>query len=174
MLFFRWLLAILILPGTVLIAIPSLFLWLDHKNWLDCLLQASGLKLCGVAILGFLGIALALWTNSLFFRFGKGTAAPWDPPKRFIARGPYLYVRNPMIIGVILILSAEALLANSWLISAWLCVGVLANLIYIPVVEEKSLSRRFGADYDVFRRNVPRWFPRFTAWKPEKRKPNDG
>jgi protein-S-isoprenylcysteine O-methyltransferase Ste14 len=86
---------------------------------------------------GLLGLGLAGWTVSLFSRFGNGTAAPWDPPRKFFARGPYLYVRNPLITGASLILAAESLLFQSWPLYIWLIVFVSGNFIYIPVIEEK-------------------------------------
>ena len=74
-----------------------------------------------------------------------------------------------MIVGVFLVLSAEALLSGSLAILAWECVFVLVNLLYIPLVEEKALLRRFGAEYDMYRPHVPRWIPRLRAWKQDSR-----
>ncbi len=162
----RWLLAICVLPGTVLVLVPLVMLWLskplgvaaafaDPANarfWI-----ASGL----LAVGAFLG----LWTMSLFFRLGVGTPAPWDPPTRFVVRGPYRYVRNPMIIAVLLMLLAESLFIGSWLIGAWTGVFFLGNTIYFPLIEEPALAARFGQVYIDYCRNVRRWIPRWTPWK---------
>jgi protein-S-isoprenylcysteine O-methyltransferase Ste14 len=75
-------------------------------------------------------------------------------------RGPYRHVRNPMITGVALILGGEAVLFQSWPLAILLAVFVGVNAIYFPLVEEPGLRRRFGAEYDVYRANVPRWVPR--------------
>jgi len=81
-----------------------------------------------------------------------------------VLRGPYRYVRNPMMIGVMLILLAEALLLQSWGIAIWFVVFLLLNLIYLPRVEEKGLEQRFGEDYRQYKAHVPRWIPRLTPW----------
>ena len=106
----------------------------------------------------------SIWTITLFLKFGKGTPAPWDPPKKLVVRGSYCYVRNPMIISVILMLLAEALLFQSWPIAGWLVVFFIGNSIYFPLVEEKSLEKRFGDDYREYKAHVHRWIPRLRAW----------
>jgi protein-S-isoprenylcysteine O-methyltransferase Ste14 len=75
-------------------------------------------------------------------------------------QGPYRHVRNPMITGVALILGGEALFFQSLALAILLAVFVGVNAIYFPLVEEPGLSRRFGAEYDDYRRRVPRWVPR--------------
>jgi protein-S-isoprenylcysteine O-methyltransferase Ste14 len=82
-----------------------------------------------------------------------------------VLRGPYRYVRNPMMIGVMLILLAEALLLQSWGIAIWLAVFLLLNLIYLPRVEEKGLEHRFGDSYRQYKVHVPRWIPRTAPWE---------
>ena len=162
----RWLTAIIILPGTVLILVPLVLLWLSSgRHWLDSLANPSTLEFWVAIVSGLLGLFLSLWTMTLFFRFGEGTAAPWAPPQRLVIKGPYRYVRNPMMIGVFMMLFAESLLLQSRQILIWLAISVAANLVYIPIFEEKGLKQRFGRDYLVYKRHVPRWIPRLTAWK---------
>ncbi|NIV74478.1 MAG: isoprenylcysteine carboxylmethyltransferase family protein [Gammaproteobacteria bacterium] len=112
------------------------------------------------------GLALGVWTASLFARFGGGTAAPWDPPRRFVVRGPYRHVRNPMITGALALLLGESLIVQSWPLFGWLVVFALGNALYIPLVEERGLAKRFGEEYAAYQRHVPRWIPRPTPWAP--------
>lgn len=119
----------------------------------------------GLAAAG-LGLALATWTVTLFTKFGQGTPAPWDPPQKLVIRGPYRYVRNPMITGVLLLLLAETLLLQSLPIFLWLTFFLLLNNIYFPLFEERSLEKRFAADYLEYKKHVPRWIPRQTPWNP--------
>ena len=78
----------------------------------------------------------------------------------------YRRVRNPMISGVICVLLGEGLLLGSRPLLAWcLAVGLL-NAVYIPLVEEPGLLRRFGDEYRIYRQNVPRWIPRRRPWQP--------
>jgi protein-S-isoprenylcysteine O-methyltransferase Ste14 len=98
---------------------------------------------------------------------GEGTLAPWDPPRRLVVRGPYRYVRNPMISGVVLVLFGEAavLLSRPHLSWAHLFLGL--NAVYIPLLEEPLLAARFGDAYRTYCRHVPRLLPRWRPWDPE-------
>jgi protein-S-isoprenylcysteine O-methyltransferase Ste14 len=74
-----------------------------------------------------------------------------------------------MITSVLFMLLAEALLLQSWPIFMWLLVFFLLNCIYFPLFEERSLEKRFGADYQEYKKHVPRWIPRLSPWaQPEK------
>jgi protein-S-isoprenylcysteine O-methyltransferase Ste14 len=103
-------------------------------------------------------------TNSLLRRRGGGTLAPWDPTKRLVVRGPYRRVRNPMISGVFAVLAGEATLFGSTSLFGWLALFVTANLIYLPLVEEAGMMKRFGRNYLAYKDNVPRWMPRSSPW----------
>ena len=159
--------AVVILPGTALAYIPALILWLTRGTahaarfppdmaffWLAGLLFAAA------------GLAMMIWTMRLFaMKGGGGTPAPWQPVENFIVSGPYRHVRNPMIIGVNLFLTAEALLLGSWPIFAWIVAFVIVNTIYFALSEEPQLEKRFGQPYADYKRNVPRWLPRLTPWR---------
>ena len=95
---------------------------------------------------------------------GKGTLAPWDPPRRLVVRGPYAYVRNPMISGVVFVLFGEALLLLSRPHLEWALLFLLINAVYIPLLEEPLLRERFGDEYREYSRHVPRLMPRLTPW----------
>lgn len=95
--------AIIVLPGTVLVVIPGILVWQygieaptvgDWRFWLAKPLLP-------------VGVALAGWTVASFFVHGKGTPAPWHPPKRLVVSGAYPYVRNPMITSVLILLAVE-------------------------------------------------------------------
>jgi len=164
----RQLLAIVILPLNVAVVIP---LWLARRNGTQLALGAGAGQLAVQALgLALLGLGLVLFGASLgrFMRDGKGTLAPWDPPRRLVVRGPYRYVRNPMISGVLLVLFGEAGVLLSRAQLEWALVFLVLNLIYIPLVEEPMLIDRFGADYREYRRHVPGLLPRWRPWEPEQ------
>jgi len=163
---FEWIRTILILPMNVLVFIPAVVLYFVGYQWTPNHPVLLGLG----GILLILGLSLAGWTMRLFAVEGKGTAAPWNPPKNLIVSGPYCYVRNPMITSVLTMQIAEALLLNTWLCWVLFALFWLANMIYFPLFEEKDLEKRFGESYLEYKRNVPRWNPRLTPWIP----PADG
>jgi protein-S-isoprenylcysteine O-methyltransferase Ste14 len=80
-------------------------------------------------------------------------------------RGPYRHLRHPMISGVALILTGESLLLGSAGIAIWLAAFAAVNAVYLPLVEEPALVRRFGADYQLYMANVGRWIPRPRPWR---------
>ena len=164
----RWMKAIVALPVMVLVVIPYVLIAIFQMLPWSALLASPGSLAFWLALgLAAYGLPLVIWTVSLFWRYGEGTAAPWDPPQRFVVRGPYRYVRNPMISGVLALLTAETLILWSLPILCWLVTALLVNVVYIPFVEESGLAKRFGKPYLTYKKNVPRWLPRFRPWMGE-------
>lgn len=112
------------------------------------------------------GFVLATWTVALFFLFGKGTPAPWAPPKHLVVIGPYRFVRNPMMLGVLMLLLGEALILSSTAIALWFATAFALIHLMVVFYEEPGLKKRFGEDYTLYQAHVGRWLPRFSAWVP--------
>ena len=162
---------IIVLPGTVLIFIPgAILLATQDSKFAPELASPTQVWFWVASLAAIIGLALSAWTVTLFMKFGQGTPAPWDPPKRLVIQGPYRYVRNPMITGALLMLLAEAILFRSLPIAIWMTVFFIGNAIYFPLIEENVLEKRFGDEYREYKSHVPRWIPQLRAWK----QPNDG
>jgi protein-S-isoprenylcysteine O-methyltransferase Ste14 len=163
----RHLLAIAVLPVAVTVLVP---LWILQRYGIMPSLGASSgaLLLQGVA-LTILALGLLLFFSSLrrFVLDGRGTLAPWDPPPHLVIQGPYRFVRNPMISGVVFILAGEAGILRSGPHALWALAFLGVNLVYIPLFEEPSLRVRFGDAYREYCRHVPRIFPRLHPWMPD-------
>ena len=158
--------AIIVLPGTVLVFIPVAILLVTQDSKFAPELASPAQIWFWLALLAaFIGLALSAWTVTLFMEFGKGTPAPWDPPRRLVIQGPYRYVRNPMITAALYMLLAEAILFQSLPIAIWMTAFFIGNAIYFPLIEEKGLEKRFGDEYRNYKANVPRWLPRIQPWK---------
>ena len=170
MLLVRALFSIAVLPGTALVLVPA---WLLSRG--DSAATATSLwrapdPLFWLALLLLVaGLSLLAWTVSLFFRRGRGTLAPWDPPEHLVIAGPYRFVRNPMITGVVTALAGEALLFESASVGAWCLVFFAVSAVHFPLVEEPGLRLRFGEEYVRYCANVPRWLPRLRPWSPSGR-----
>ena len=154
-----------ILPITVVVIIPVLVI-LNFNNHLLAFNSAlSGAMLAIGTFLIVLGLGFAIYTNKAFLRIGKGTLAPWDPPKKLVVAGAYAYVRNPMISGLLMVILGETLIFASIELFVLFIFFFIVNHIYFVYSEEPGLVKRFGDDYVIYKKNVPRWIPRLTPWK---------
>ena len=113
----------------------------------------------GLALM-FGGGALAFACAALFTTKGRGTQAVFDPPSRFVMSGPYKYVRNPMYIGYVSLLLGFGLYRQSLAILLLALSLLLLIHLFICLVEEAGLARRFGDSYLEYKRSVNRWTPR--------------
>jgi protein-S-isoprenylcysteine O-methyltransferase Ste14 len=121
---------------------------------------------------GILLVAGLIALVQAFVRFvveGLGTPAPVAAPDRLVVGGVYRYVRNPMYVAVLAAIIGQALLLGRlglllYAGAAWLIVAA-----FVHWYEEPTLTRRFGADYEAYRRAVPAWLPRLRPWEPGER-----
>ena len=150
MLWLRSLVSFLACPATVAGLVP---IWLMRGNrvYADWLIFS-------LPVLGIGSLAL-LWCVRDFYVSGRGTLAPWDPPKHLVVVGLYHFVRNPMYVAVLTILVGWSLLYRSWLLTMY--AAVVAILFHSRVVlsEEPWLKRQFGREWEGYAARVPRWFP---------------
>ena len=107
-----------------------------------------------------------------FVRFvveGFGTPAPVAAPERLVVGGVYRYVRNPMYVAVLTTIVGQALLLGRLGLLVYAGVTWVAVAAFVRFYEEPTLTRRFGADYEAYRRAVPAWWPRLRPWEPGER-----
>lgn len=165
---FDQLIAILALPFMVVIVIPGSILFrVGESTSVPLTGGPTGLLLLlgsAFAVLGLILFALSLW---LFVQIGKGTLAPWNPTQKLVIRGLYRYVRNPMILGVLSLLLAEACLFSSGPLLGWAALFFIISHVYFLLKEEPDLVKRFGQEYLEYKNHVPRWLPRWSPWRPE-------
>lgn len=163
----RQLVSILALPGVAAVAVP---VWIARRNHMAFARPhdpaSLALFLCGMALL-VVGVALFAMSVFYFSTRGHGTLAPWDPPRCFVVEGPYRFVRNPMISGIIFVLLGESCIFASRPLAEWAGLFVLINVLYIPILEEPMLAARFGEPYQRYKQAVRRFLPRLHPWTPE-------
>jgi protein-S-isoprenylcysteine O-methyltransferase Ste14 len=154
--------AFLIFPLNVMGVIPALLIWCSCPSGVleNFSYGFNSLKFfTGILSVTF-GLVLCWKTVSLFTDVGKGTPAPFNPPRNLVIEGPYIYLRNPMMVGVWMVLFGESLIFDSILLAAWFLVFFGLCLLLIPVWEEPGLEKRFGETYRDYERKVPRWIPK--------------
>jgi protein-S-isoprenylcysteine O-methyltransferase Ste14 len=153
LLWLRALLSFLALPGVVAFAVPLVLLRADRwcgAGW------APGAALAG------LGFAILLWCVRDFHAAGRGTLAPWDPPRHLVVVGLYRFVRNPMYVGVLALVAGWALLATSPLLGAYTVALALVFHLRVVSYEEPWCARTFGGEWSRYAAAVPRWVPGLT------------
>src|ERR1700730_2742376 len=151
----RTLVFTIIVPGFWTVLVPY---WVIGRG------ARPDLRGAGAAGVLLAGAGVALYFACAFWGFalrGKGTPAPFDPPKKLVMAGPYRIVRNPMYWSVALVMVGEAVAFRS-LALAEIAVAVFAGAtLFVLLYEEPTLRRKFGAEYEAYCRQVPRWIPRF-------------
>src|SRR5262250_2269707 len=142
--------------GFVLVYLPGRFL-----SWSGIVAPAStGAPQVAGMIIVTIGTAIALWCVFTFVFIGKGTPAPFDPPRKLVVPGPYRFVRNPMYIGAGMTLAGAALYYQSLSILIYTCLFFLITHLFVVFYEEPTLRRTFGTEYEAYVGRVSRWLPR--------------
>lgn len=141
-------------PGTLTTLVPYLLL----SAGAPLRVELSGFRYLG--LLPIVSGALIYFRCAWDFTFtGKGTPAPFDPPKEMVARGPYRYTRNPMYVAALLVLAGEAAWFESGLILGYALAVYSVFHLWVIFYEEPTLRRKFGEPYEKYCREVPRWIP---------------
>jgi protein-S-isoprenylcysteine O-methyltransferase Ste14 len=137
---------------------------------IPCLLARVGPRLSmglwhwlGIVPLAIGSLAL-LWCNWAFVVRGRGTAAPYDPPRALVVQGLYRHVRNPMYVSALLIVLGIALWTGATSLFGYSLILALSYHLFVRYYEEPHLRRVFGHSYEEYCAGVRRWWPRVTPW----------
>lgn len=161
--FGRALLAFLVLPGLAAVLAPPLIAHLDPwrgRIWLP-----------GLAAM-CTGVLVLLWCVRDFYVSGKGTLAPWDPPRELVVVGLYRWVRNPMYVGVLLLVLGWAIFLASPFLAAYVSLLAVGFHLRVVINEEPRLDARFGQQWHTYKAAVPRWIPRLRRGRLRDRTDN--
>ena len=135
-------------------------LWLDKFLPVRLLLPLPTNLFLSVPLL-VIGATLCLWTIYSFIK-ARGSPVPLNPPQSLVTTGLYSRIRNPMILGWIIVLFGVGLLLNSIsLIFIFTPLFILLNILYLKTIEEKEMEKKFGQEYLRYRESVPMFIPRF-------------
>lgn len=140
-------------PGTVAVYIP----WGLRGS------QPAAHGVEAWAAIALIVVGATIYFHTAFWGFaavGKGTPAPIAPTKHLVVSGLHRFVRNPMYIGVGLVVAGQAWLFHSIHIAVYLAIVWVIVTLFVRFYEEPTLRRQFGEEYDRYRAQVPRWIPR--------------
>lgn len=158
MLWLRTLLFTILVPGTVLGLVPFV---LVRSGW-GPRLDLGAAHLIGFALV-LPGIAIIAWCFVNFVRRGRGTPAPYDPPRRLVVVGLYKCMRNPQYVGVILIALGEAVLSGRAVLFVYAVFLAVGYHLFVRFYEEPTLRRMFGEEYLRYCAAVSRWVPQWSS-----------
>ena len=99
---------------------------------------------------------------------GLGTPAPIAPTQNLVVTGLYRYVRNPIYVAVVAIILGQAMLFADWRLLVYGALIWLGFHIFVRRLRGADAPQSFGAEYESYRANVPRWLPRLTPWRAVK------
>ena len=159
MLSFKSAIATIVVPGMACFVVPYYILTATHVPFstpVDILHVMAIFVAC-------LGLSMVVWFSTAFVRRGQGTPIPIAPPTRLVVSRLYCYVRNPMYVGALLIILAEAVYFRSgWLVLYAFAIWAALHIALV-IFEEPQLKIRFGADYEQYVKTVPRWIPKMRS-----------
>jgi protein-S-isoprenylcysteine O-methyltransferase Ste14 len=144
----------IVVPGTVAGYIP----W-RLRN--DTNVPINGAGEWSAVVIIAVGVAIYIYTAFWGFALiGGGTPAPIAPTRTLVVKGLHRYVRNPMYIGVALVMAGQAWLFGSAHIAIYSILMLLTAHTFVILYEEPTLKKQFGEEYDHYRARVPRWIPK--------------
>jgi len=158
----RTLLFTIAFPGSLVGLVP---LWILHARLPPGHDWTTSRAFLGYAVAA-IGAAVYVVCAREFATRGRGTPAPYDPPRKLVASGLYRWVRNPMYVGMFTILAGEALLFGSRSLAIYTVLLALGFHVRVALFEERALGRDFGDSYARYRATVPRWIPRLPRRTP--------
>ena len=158
MLWLRTILFTILVPGTELVLLPLVVVLLG----LGPRLELGPVRYSGVVPL-LVGLVVILRCFADFVRRGRGTPAPYDPPRELVVAGLYRYVRNPQYVGVVLVVVGEAVLSGRVVLFGYAALMAIGYHLFVRYYEEPTLGRLFGEPYARYREAVPRWLPRWPT-----------
>jgi protein-S-isoprenylcysteine O-methyltransferase Ste14 len=152
----RAILAFLALPTLVAGVFPLLISWIPSPNVFESYFGAALITVGG---------SILLSSVVSFYRRGRGTLAPWNPPKHLVVHELYRFNRNPMYVGVVMLVLGWAFLTgNLWnyVYSALIPVTFHLRVVFY---EEREMKRLFGKEWETYRSAVPRWGVRIWPYR---------
>jgi protein-S-isoprenylcysteine O-methyltransferase Ste14 len=150
-----------IAPAMLAGAVPW---WITHWAFRPPFLAVEATRLAGIALI-LAGVPGVLDSFARFALQGLGTPAPIAPPRLLVVSGLYRYVRNPIYVAIVAVILGQGLLfADGRLLTYGAGLWLFFHLAVL-VNEEPTLRQSFGAEYEIYCANVPRWLPRLTPWR---------
>lgn len=153
-LFLRNLIFTILQPGLVAGLVPYWIVRNETNVWPIPLIGAT--EYLG-SLIFVIGTTIMFLCIGSFAVKGRGTLSPIDPTQKLVITGLYRFSRNPMYVGVMLMLVGESILYRSTSLTIYSAIVFLTFNIFIQLVEEPRLRKDFKEEYDNYCQAVRRW-----------------
>ena len=124
------------------------------------------------AVVALVGLVMVVACFVRFVREGRGTPAPVAPTEELVVGGLYRYLRNPMYVGVGLVIAGQCLAFRSLPLVVWLGLFTVSVTFFVVAYEQPTLAERYGASYARYRRDVPAVLPRIRGQRTRATRPS--
>jgi protein-S-isoprenylcysteine O-methyltransferase Ste14 len=143
-------------PGILVVLLPYLI-----TNWHPGAAYPLAVRILGLALIAAGGILMTL-TLLRFPAEGSGTPLPTNPPssQKVLTGGPYRYVRNPLYVSYVPAIAGQALLLSRPVLLTYTAALLAFLTAFVRLYEEPTLTKRYGTQYQAYRKQVPGWLPR--------------
>src|ERR1700730_11372245 len=148
-------------PSTVAGLVPR---WVSRWGVLAPFFDLDATRAVGILLI-VAGLPGLVDSFARFALQGLGTPAPIAPTQNLVVTGLYRYVRNPIYVALVAVILGQALLFGDWRLFLYGALVFVAFHIFVLAYEEPTLRESYGAEYETYRANVPRWLPRLTPWR---------
>ena len=138
--------------------------WMTHWEFLPPFFDLQATRIVGIVLI-VAGLPGLVDSFGRFALQGLGTPAPIAPTQNLVVTGLYRYVRNPIYVAVVAVILGQAILFGDWRLMTYGGLMWLGFHVFVLAYEEPVLAETFGAQYEDFRANVPRWIPRLSPWR---------
>ena len=138
--------------------------WITHWEFLPPFFDLQATRAVGILLI-VAGLPGLVDSFARFALQGLGTPAPIAPTQKLVVTGLYRHVRNPIYVAVVAVILGQAILFGDWRLMTYGVFMWLAFHAFVLTYEEPVLAQSFGAEYEDFRANVPRWIPRLSPWR---------
>ena len=138
--------------------------WITHWEFRPPFFDLDATRAVGILLI-VAGLPGLVDSFARFALQGLGTPAPIAPPQNLVVTGLYRYVRNPIYVAVVAVILGQGILFGDWRLLIYGGLIWLAFHAFVLAYEEPVLAESFGAQYEDFRANVPRWIPRLSPWR---------
>ena len=145
------------IPPPLVALITGLSMWLSN-DYIGSVSVPEDYRVMLAVAVALLGVSCDLG-GLISFRIGKTTVNPLRPEtsSKLIITGIYKITRNPMYLGMAIILTGWAVYLSNLILLVWVGVFIAYITRFQIQPEERALDKLFGEEFASYKQSVRRW-----------------